>query len=114
MSRKPSREKNAQAASVFSALGDETRLSILQKLMDGNLQSITELSQGTDLSRQAITKHLRVLESVALVTSKKAGRESLFELRPTALNGAKNSLETISKRWDKSLHRLKLFAENTD
>ncbi|MCG8432852.1 MAG: metalloregulator ArsR/SmtB family transcription factor [Gammaproteobacteria bacterium] len=114
MSRSFSKKRNAQAARVFSALGDKTRLSLIQKLIDGNLHSITELSEGTDLSRQAVTKHLRILEDVALVRNKKAGRESHFEFCPNALDCVKDSLENISKRWDQSLNRLKLFSENTD
>ncbi len=114
MSHSFNKKRNAQVARIFSALGDETRLSLVQKLVDGKLRSITGLSAGTDLSRQAITKHLRVLEGVALVKCKKAGRESHFELCPNALSGAKDSLENISKRWDRSLNRLKIFSENTD
>ncbi len=114
MSRSSSEKNNAQAASAFSALGDETRLSLVYKLVDGHLHSITELSEGTGLSRQAVTKHLRVLESAELVKNKKVGRESQFELCPNVLNSVKGSLENIEKRWEQSLNRLKLLAENTD
>lgn len=114
MSHSFSKKRKAQAAKVFSALGDETRLSLVHKLLDGDLHSITDLSEGTDLSRQAVTKHLRVLESVALVRNKKIGRESQFELCPSALSSARDSLNNISKRWDQTLNRLKLLAENTD
>lgn len=114
MSRSSKLNANTQAARVFSALGDETRLRLVHKLVDGNFHSITELSEGTTLSRQAITKHLKILESAALVKNKKVGRESQFGLCPDSLNNVRDSLEDISKRWDQSLNRLKLLSENTD
>ena len=70
---------------VFAALGDETRLSLVSKLSKGKPQSISELARGSPLTRQAITKHLGVLEGACLVGSVRVGRESLFELRPEPL-----------------------------
>ncbi len=113
MSRRSSRDSDELSARVFSALGDETRLHLMQRLTDGDSHTITDLAAGTGLSRQAVTKHLRILENAALVSNQKTGRESRFELRAGALESAQGSLASLSKRWDQSLRRLKLFAENS-
>ena len=98
-------------ASVFAALGDETRLSIVKKLSNGQPHSISELTKGTDLTRQAVTKHLRVLENAGIVTGVKSGRESLYKFDPTSLNQAKGYLDRVSEQWDQTLGRLKKFVE---
>src|SRR3984893_13180513 len=84
-------------AAVFAALGDETRLSLLGKLCGGQ--------------RQAITKHLRVLEGAGVVQSARVGRESLFELRPEPLKDVRAYLDRVSGQWDQALTRLKSFVE---
>jgi DNA-binding transcriptional ArsR family regulator len=94
-------------ASVFAALGDETRLSMLTKLSDREPQSISRLTAGTNLSRQAVTKHLRVLANAGIVRSVRSGRESLFELEPQPIEEARNYLDYVSKQWDDALTRLK-------
>ena len=96
---------------MFAALGDETRLSLLTKLVR-NRHSISELTEGTELSRQAVTKHLRVLERVKLVHAKRTGRESLFELDPQPIHELAIYLEGVSKQWDAALARLKVFVES--
>jgi DNA-binding transcriptional ArsR family regulator len=101
-----------QRAAVFAALGDVTRLSVLAKLTSGEPQSIARLTAGTRLSRQAVTKHLRVLESVGVVRGVRLGRESLFKLDPKPLTGARDYLDSVSKQWDDALSRLKSFVEN--
>jgi DNA-binding transcriptional ArsR family regulator len=98
-------------ALIFAALGDATRLSLLLKLCGGAALSITQLAEDSKLTRQAITKHLRVLEDVGLVRGKKSGRESLFELEPEPLDEARGVLDLISKQWDDALARLKAFVE---
>src|ERR1700749_1210621 len=92
---------------VFAALGDETRLSLLAKLCNGQRYSISELTQGTRLSRQAVTKHLRVLERVRIVHRRREGRESLFTFDPNPVIEMKQYLELVSKQWDLALGRLK-------
>jgi DNA-binding transcriptional ArsR family regulator len=99
-------------ASVFAALGDETRLSLIAKLSNGSPQSISRLAEGSTLTRQAITKHLRVLEGARVVHSVRAGRESLFEFRPEPLRDLQSYLERVSDQWDDALARLKSFVEN--
>jgi DNA-binding transcriptional ArsR family regulator len=100
-------------AKVFAALGDETRLSLLGRLCDGQRYSISELTQGTRLTRQAVTKHLRVLERVRIVHGTREGRESLFTFNPQPVIEMKEYLEMLSKQWDLALARLKTFIETT-
>ena len=99
-------------APVFAALGDETRLALVAKLSGGQPCSISQLTKGTRLTRQAITKHLRVLESVGIVHSVHAGRESLFEFDPTPIDEMKKYLDFVSEQWDHALTRLKSFIED--
>jgi DNA-binding transcriptional ArsR family regulator len=96
---------------MFAALSDETRLSLVAVLAGGRTRSITELTAGSRLTRQAITKHLRVLEGAGLVRSNRSGRESLFELDPAPLAELRAYLERVSEQWDQALARLKAFVE---
>jgi DNA-binding transcriptional ArsR family regulator len=98
-------------AAVFAALGDETRLSLVGKLSKGEPQSISRLAEGSALTRQAVTKHLRVLEGAGVVHSVRAGRESLFAFRPEPLRELRSYLERVSGQWDDALARLKSFVE---
>lgn len=98
-------------AAIFAALGDETRLYLIGKLSDGQPCSIAQLTVGSSLTRQAITKHLRVLEGARLVRSVREGRESRFELDPQPLAEARTYLEEVSEQWDHALARLKAFVE---
>jgi DNA-binding transcriptional ArsR family regulator len=99
-------------APVFAALGDPTRLSLVAKLCDGQPCSIAQLTRGSKLSRQAVTKHLRVLEQASLVHSARAGRESLFELNPEPIKDLEDYLRLVSGQWDKALERLRAFVED--
>jgi len=98
-------------ASLFAALGDETRLSVLARLSRGEPQSISRLTAGTKLTRQAVTKHLRVLADAGVVRSLRSGRESLFELKPQPLDDARDYLDEVSRHWDDALARLKAHVE---
>jgi DNA-binding transcriptional ArsR family regulator len=98
-------------AAVFAALGAETRLTLVEKLSTGTPQSISRLAEGSTLTRQAITKHLRVLEDAGLVQSIRVGRESLFEFRSEPLKELQSYLEHVSEQWDEALARLKAFVE---
>jgi DNA-binding transcriptional ArsR family regulator len=98
--------------SVFAALGDETRLDLLAKLTSGEPLSIARLTEGTRLTRQAVTKHLRVLEGAGVVHSVKAGRESRFALDPRPIVSAQAYLEHVSQQWDHALARLKAMVED--
>jgi DNA-binding transcriptional ArsR family regulator len=96
-----------RAAALFSALGDTTRLALLARLKDGQAQSLVELSHGMSLTRQGVSKHLRVLADAGMVTSRRVGRESRYVLRPAGISEAKSHLERASRQWDEALARLK-------
>lgn len=98
-------------APVFAALGDETRLVLLASLADGQPRSISQLTAGSRLTRQAITKHLRVLENVGIVHNVRAGRESRFALDPRPIADLREYLDLVSQQWDQALTRLKDFVE---
>jgi DNA-binding transcriptional ArsR family regulator len=98
-------------APVFAALGDETRLELLSRLRTRERRSIAQLTEGTRLTRQAITKHLRVLERAGIVHSVRTGRESLFEFDPRPIDRAREYLDRVSAEWDDALARLKAFVE---
>ncbi len=102
----------ACSAPLFAALGDETRLSLLLQLGEGNLCSITNLADGRQQTRQAIRKHLRVLEEARLIRGVRRGRENLFQIEPKTLHVAAQSLDAISRQWDDALARLQSFVEN--
>ena len=99
------------AAPVFAALGDPTRLLLVARLSTGESQSITQLSTGARVTRQAITKHLHVLAQARLVQHSRRGREQLWELNPEQFQQARRALETISKHWESALARLKAALE---
>jgi DNA-binding transcriptional ArsR family regulator len=99
------------AAPLFAALGDETRLRVVRRLASGGPMSIAELTEGTDRTRQAITKHLRVLETAGLVRCERAGRETRWELEPARIDDARRALDVISAQWDDALGRLKKLVE---
>jgi DNA-binding transcriptional ArsR family regulator len=96
---------------VFAALGDPTRLALVDKLADGGRRSIVQLCEGEAVTRQAITKHLRVLEDARVVRSERAGRENLYVLDPTRIAAARTYIDGVAQRWDEALGRLKAFAE---
>ena len=100
------------AAPVFAALGDETRLSLISQLGDGQPRSIVQLAGSTDLTRQGVTKHLQVLEQAGIVTSKRTGRENRYALRPDAILEAKGYLARVARQWDEALLRLKGYLED--
>jgi DNA-binding transcriptional ArsR family regulator len=99
-------------APIFAALGDEMRLRLIAALCVGGAMSITQLTSGTDITRQAITKHLGVLAAAGLVRDVKVGRERLWEFEPKLLDEARRSLEIIAQQWDHALAKLKLAVEN--
>lgn len=101
-----------ESAPIFAALGDGTRLKLVARLRQGGPQSIARLTRGTTLTRQGITKHLRVLADAGLVRGTRLGRESRWELKPKRLDVAYRYLDLISKRWDAALRRLQKHVED--
>jgi DNA-binding transcriptional ArsR family regulator len=102
----------AGPAPVFAALGDPTRLALLAQLSHGGDRSIASLAADTRLTRQAITKHLHVLEGAGLVQSARVGRESRFAFRPKSMGAAHAYLNEVSAQWDRALSRLRSFVED--
>ncbi|MCL1633399.1 metalloregulator ArsR/SmtB family transcription factor [Luteimonas sp. SX5] len=101
----------ADAAPVFAALGDPARLRIVSRLCEGGPLSIVRLTEGSRISRQAITKHLNALSDAGLVRSERCGRERVWQLQPKRLAEARRHLDRISAQWDQALDRLRLFVE---
>ena len=100
-----------KSAPTFAALGDETRLRLIAVLCAGGAMSIAQLTSGTEITRQAVTKHLHVLADAGLVRDLKVGRERLWEFEPTQLEEARRSLEVIARQWDHALEKLKMAVE---
>lgn len=100
------------AAPVFAALGDETRLELVARLGSEGPLSIARLTERTTITRQAVAKHLRVLEGAGLVQGSRDGRESVWQLRKKRLEEAQQHLEAISRQWDDTLERLRAFVED--
>jgi DNA-binding transcriptional ArsR family regulator len=98
-------------AELFATLGDATRLSLVARLSSGEPRSITELTAGSKLTRQAITKHLRVLERAGMVRCMREGRESRFAFDPRRVEEMREYLEMVSAEWDAALGRLRDFVE---
>lgn len=107
-SRTPALQNNAP---VFAALGDPTRLRLIAALCAGGALSIAQLTAGTAITRQAVTKHLEVLADAGLVHDVRQGRERLFELQPSRLDEARRALDAIAAQWNQALQRLKAFVE---
>ncbi|MFO0746190.1 MAG: metalloregulator ArsR/SmtB family transcription factor [Myxococcota bacterium] len=100
-----------RAAPIFAALGDATRLAVLARLARGGPASIVELTLATEVTRQAVTKHLQVLAAAGLVRDHKAGRERTWELDARPIEEARRSLDNLSRHWDEALSRLKAQVE---
>ena len=99
------------SAPVFAALGDPTRLRVVDRLSSGGPASIAALTAGSGVSRQAVAKHLRVLAGAGLVRGSRQGRESVWELETRQLAEARRYLDAVSGKWDAALGRLKAFVE---
>src|SRR5690349_8269554 len=106
-----SKASERAVADVFFALGDGTRLSVVKKLGTGGALSATALSDGAKVTRQAIVKHLRVLEGAGLVTHAKRGREVLYALETQRLGEARTFLDDVSAGWDRAIERLRRMVE---
>ena len=101
----------AGSASIFAALGDKTRLRLVSRLCNNGPMSIVSLTAGFAITRQAISKHLHVMENAGLVSSTQHGRESVWRLEQKRLQDALQYLRAISAQWDEALGRLKRFVE---
>ena len=111
MSPRASRSSAQRSAPVFAALGDQTRLGIVTRLCRSGPASITSLTEDSGVTRQAVTKHLRILEDAGLVRVTRAGRDSSWRFLPGGLDQARADLDLISQQWGVALQRLKAFVE---
>ena len=100
-----------QAAPLFAALGDPTRLTLVRRLAVEGSQSITRLTEGSGMTRQAVTRHLHSLEHVGLVRDTRQGREHVYSLELKRLSVAREYLDQVSAQWDAAAARLKAFVE---
>ncbi len=101
----------ARTAPLFFALGDATRLLLVARLCAGGPLSIVRLCEGSDVTRQAVTKHLHVLADAGLVRHARSGRERIWEIEPRKLGEARAFLDDISDQWDAAIGRLKAYVE---
>jgi DNA-binding transcriptional ArsR family regulator len=108
----PTRARLRDPASLFAALGDETRLRLVSRLSSSGPASIRRLTDGSGVTRQAITKHLRVLAGAGLVRATRRGRESVWRLQPERLDEVQRSLDLIARQWDHALGKLKAYVES--
>ena len=99
------------SAPIFAALGSVTRLELISRLGDGGEHSIASLTEGLDLTRQAVTKHLQVLQHAGIVDSRRVGRESRFTIRPDPIAQARDYLARVSNQWDEAIARLRQAVE---
>jgi DNA-binding transcriptional ArsR family regulator len=99
---------------MFAALGDTTRLGLVRRLSTEGPLSITRLSEGSGITRQAITRHLHALGEVGLVRDRKEGRERVFSLDLKRLEIARQYLDDVSAQWDAAAARLKAFVEEEE
>ena len=100
-----------ETAHIFAALGDETRLGLVTRLCSDGPLSITKLALGSPISRQAITKHLRMMETAGLVLSTRSGRELIWRMDQVRVEEARRYLDQISTQWDQALQRLRALVE---
>ncbi len=100
------------AVPVFAALGDETRLRMVSRLSEKGPMSTVELTEGTGISRQAVTKHLVALRDAGVLRSGRVGRQRIWELEPKGFDEVQRHLEAISRQWDAAIGRLRTFVED--
>src|SRR5215467_2800978 len=103
--------QRTSSAQLFAALGDETRLGLVARLCAKGPLSITELTAGSRVTRQGITKHLRVMERSGLAHCTRRGRETVWEVDQRSVDEAQRYLEQVSTQWDRALARLQAFVK---
>ena len=101
----------AGAALLFAALGDPTRLAVLQRLSKGGPASISVLAENFQTTRQGVTKHLQVLAEAGIIDGERRGREHVWTINPRRLAEAQRHIDIITRGWDDALQRLKAHVE---
>ena len=107
----PNPAQKPELAQLFAALGEPTRLNVVDRLRDGSEHSIATIAMGLPISRQALTKHLKVLESAGIASSRRLGRETVYQMDPSGLLAAERWIAEVSSQWDRAIDRLKKHVE---
>ena len=107
----PNPARKPELAQLFAALGEPTRLSVIDRLRDGSEHSIASIATGLPISRQALTKHLKVLETAGIANSRRLGRETVYRIDPSGLVAAERWIGDVSSQWDGAIDRLKKHVE---
>jgi DNA-binding transcriptional ArsR family regulator len=114
MPKKRIEQSLTSAALLFAALGDPTRLALVQRLSDGGPASISMLAENFQvMTRQGVTKHLRVLAAAGVIDGSRLGREQVWTVNAERIAEARRRLEIIARGWDDVLARLKMHVENS-
>ena len=108
---KPTKRNLTSAALLFAALGDPTRLTLLQQLSADGPASISTLAEQRSMTRQGVTKHLRVLAAAGIIDGSRQGREQVWTLNPKRLAEGRRHLDVIAAGWDEALERFKKLVE---
>ena len=101
-----------EAATLFRALGDPTRLEMVRRLASGESYTITTVSRGLDITRQGARKHLQILADARVISLLKKGRDTEVRLLRDTLDQGKAFIEELEQKWDMRLSALKKFVEN--
>ncbi len=104
--------RTTDPATVFAALGDPTRLALMSRLCESGPQSATRLTRRSGVTRQAVTKHLAVLERAGLIRGRRLGRERVWEVEGDGIEQTRRYLDVIARQWDEALGRLRSFVES--
>ena len=108
---KPTKRNLTNAALLFAALGDPTRLMLVRQLSEGGPASISVLAEQQDMTRQGVTKHLQVLAAAGIIDGSRQGREQVWTLNPKRLAEGRRHLDVIAAGWDEALERFKKLVE---
>ena len=101
----------AEEDALWAAVADPTRRRVLDALLEHGEATTTTLAQGLPVTRQAVAKHLVVLDRVGLVAGRRRGREVRYAIRPERLDDAAAAMARVAAQWDRRLARIKRLAE---
>ncbi|MCI0679402.1 MAG: metalloregulator ArsR/SmtB family transcription factor [Actinobacteria bacterium] len=96
---------------IFTALADPTRRQMLDRLVSEGPATATRLAGELPITRQAVAKHLTVLQEAGLVVRESVGRETIFQASPEALDEVKAWIDQVGAQWDRRLRRLRQSLE---
>ncbi len=102
----------AEEDALWAAVADPTRRRVLEALLEKGEATTTTLAEGLPVTRQAVAKHLIVLDRVGLVAGERRGREVHYAVQPERLDDAADSMARVAAQWDRRLARIKRLAES--